>query len=110
MFKFVELFHNKGSNVYTYNAEDSTTVQTPVLQNTEFFVKKKSFTSENLNMFITYAPCFMDWNSPPQVWTSKSIWVAAITYITYAKILETYMCTHEKSMKYDSHLQNNMTR
>lgn len=41
MFKFLELFNNKGTNIYNYNVEESTTVQTPVLQNTVIFVKKK---------------------------------------------------------------------
>jgi len=41
MFKFEELFHNNGTNVYICNAEESPTVQTPVLQNTVIFVKKR---------------------------------------------------------------------
>jgi len=38
MFKFVELFHNKGTNVYIYSVEENTTVQTPVLQNNVILV------------------------------------------------------------------------
>ena len=41
MFKFVELFHNKGTIVYIYNVGESTAVQTPMLQNIVIFVKKK---------------------------------------------------------------------
>jgi len=39
VFKFVELFHNKGTNIYISNGEESTNVQTPVLQNTLIFIK-----------------------------------------------------------------------
>jgi hypothetical protein len=52
MFKFVELFHNKETNVYISNVEESTNVQTPVLQNTVIFVKKKQQNNNSNNLHL----------------------------------------------------------
>lgn len=70
MFKFVELIHNKETNFYIYTVEDSTTVDTPELQNTVIYAQNK-FITENLNMFMEYTICWMEWNSLPKYGQAK---------------------------------------
>jgi hypothetical protein len=84
----MEIFQNNITNFYVCIVEESTTVHTPILQHTVIFVQKTSFMTQNQNMFVTHAPCFIEWDSHPKYGHTKLLGLptlnATVTHMTDA--------------------------